>query len=109
MILVPPARGPVKRNFPPISPRFPVDYAKKGNKTMLKWKKMEIIDPDSQELEFFPSLINVLTSEEAVEAREKADREYIEQLETRIAVTDPARYPRFVKRLKAEVEIVRNS
>lgn len=76
---------------------------------LMKWKKMEIIDPDSQELEGFPSLINVLTPEEAVEARKKADEEYIKQLETRIAVTDPARYPMFVKRLKAEVDIVRNS
>lgn len=74
-----------------------------------KWKKMEIIDPESDILEDSPSSITVLTSQEAETARMKADKEYIQQLETRIKVTDPSRYPRFVKRLQAEIEIVNSN
>lgn len=73
---------------------------------MLKWNKMEEIEP---ELEETPKLITVLTSSEVPEARKRAEEEYIRQLETRIEVTDESKFPRFVKRLRAEVDIVKNS
>lgn len=71
---------------------------------MEKWNKMEEIAP---KLEDNGRFVQTWFPGEVRERKIKALGEYIEQLETRIGITDTARLPRYVERLKNEVKMAK--